>query len=90
MAENEEIYLTKKQSFSRKRTAFLSAISLHFWPFVIRYGFSIFFFLHPFPLAGRVLASNVSVDKVWAIDVWAGKVLADKVSGRKVTVVLAV
>ena len=39
MAENEERYPTKKSPLPEKKTAFLSGISLHFRPFVVRYGF---------------------------------------------------
>ena len=39
-AKNEERCSTKKQSFSQKRTGFLSGISLYFQPFVVRYCFS--------------------------------------------------
>jgi hypothetical protein len=42
MAENEERCPTKEQSFSQKRTAFLLGISLHYWPFVVLYGFSVY------------------------------------------------
>ena len=43
---------TKKQSFSEIKTALLSGIFLHFWPFIIHYGFTI---TNGHPLNPRVL-----------------------------------